>query len=80
MKKYIAVLLSLLSSLAFAQESFVRKDFNVAVNVKLICIEDYDSDGNCVHRITANGVECWYSYVFDSEGKIKSCAMYESAN
>lgn len=33
MKKYIAVLLSLLSSLAFAQESFVKKDFNVAVNV-----------------------------------------------
>ena len=57
MKKYIAVLLSLLSSLAFAQESFVKKDFNVEVNVKLICIEDYDSDG-----------------------KIKSCAMYESAD
>ena len=66
MKKYIAVLLSLLSSLAFAQESFVKKDFNVAVNVKLICIEDYDSDGNCVHRISANGVECWYEY--DSHG------------
>ena len=40
----------------------------------------YDSSGNLTHTKDSNGYENWYSYVFDSDGKIKSCAMYESAD
>lgn len=38
---------------------------------------EYDAKGNRIHKKAFSGAEYWYEYDFYSNGKVKTCRIYE---